>query len=151
MTPRILFLIALASAPIASCSPPASAELAPPDAQITYVHDGGDDGGDDDGGALADGQAFESAPASCSLIGVVVGASQGCRADWTCAGAGLYTFVCGAAGDGGLSSCYCIGGADTLATGPIDACNAGQDAVGVAAAAACSWTFAIPSSDGGDQ
>jgi len=147
MTPRILFLFALASAPIASCSPPASAELAPPDARITYVSDGGDEGG----GALADGQAFEATPASCSLIGVVVGASQGCRADWTCANSGLYTFVCGAAGDGGLSSCYCIGGADALAAGPIDACNAGQDAVEAAAAAACNWTFAIPSSDGGGQ
>src|SRR5579871_4100777 len=62
---------------------------------------------------------------SCTTIRVVMSAATGCRADWTCVGQGLYTFVCGPA-DAGKSSCYCLTPNGAPVSGPLDGCSGGS-------------------------
>jgi len=105
-----------------------------------------------DGGADA-APGFDAAvvPPGCMNTLLVPGDQSSCRADWRCGDGRSFSYVCGAAGDGG-SRCYCITGSGV--TAPLDGddgCGQGEQALLNRAPLACQWDFSSGQSDGGDQ
>lgn len=141
-------LVMVLVAAIAGCSSDAAEPRS--DAGFIYL-DANDDLAEvaNDDASMEDASPADAPPLSCALVMTEVSPSAGCRADWSCAGAGLYTFVCGTP-DGGASTCYCIAADQTQTSGPIDACSGGAAGVRGAAQTLCGWSFAATAvPDGG--
>jgi hypothetical protein len=96
-----------------------------------------------------DSAGRDAALVSCTLERTIGPSSFGCRADWSCPGAGLYTFFCGPA-DAGAATCYCQASGGMAAT-RSGACTGDGGDFATEAMRACGWPFASTSRDGGGQ
>ena len=144
---RAIGLMLVGAGGLGACAGSAAGAAPESDAAITYLDGFADTNGDvDEDGAVGDAPV----PRSCALVSVVASETKGCRADWTCAAAGLYTFVC-APSQAGSSTCFCIVADEPRATGSVNGCTGGEAGVQLAAASFCGWPFAaLPGgADGG--
>jgi hypothetical protein len=122
------------------CSQSAGSPLKSSGASIVYLDAGTDE--------LIDADR-DAALVSCTLERATAPSALGCRADWLCPGAGLYTFFCGPL-DGATAACYCQTSGGLVVTNSTACATAGGDFT-TEAMRACGWSFAFTSRDGGGQ
>ncbi len=124
-----------------ACGANSRPAITAPDGSIVYL-DASFDGQTDAAGR-------DAGLVSCSLARTTRPSALGCRADWSCPGAGLYTFFCGPA-DGGVTTCYCQTTGGVVTTHSTACATDGGDFT-AEAMRVCGWSFAASPRDGGGQ